>query len=108
MLGASLSALFDIAIAADFLRTLLKLLDQWEAFTENSGGKGVVSSHVSPVSDSQADSAFRQKNLFRGQKTAKRPGMGSITEMSGVSDGESLLLNVNLVCHDLRLGCDLS
>ena len=43
ILGASLSALFDISVASDFLRALLRLLEEWEAFTENSAGKGVVS-----------------------------------------------------------------
>jgi len=43
ILGASLSALFDIATAPDFLRALLKLLEEWESWTEgNTGGKGVV------------------------------------------------------------------
>lgn len=47
ILGASLSALFDIAQAPDFLKALLKLLEEWESLTEgNTGNKGVVSPSV--------------------------------------------------------------
>ena len=51
MLGASLSLLFDISVAADFLKALLKLLDDWEAWTEGNSGsnKGVVSNHDLPL-----------------------------------------------------------
>jgi hypothetical protein len=37
----SLSPLFDITSATDFVRALLKLLDDWEAAIVE-GGKGVV------------------------------------------------------------------
>ncbi|ODN91418.1 hypothetical protein L198_05932 [Cryptococcus wingfieldii CBS 7118] len=80
-LGISLSALFDIPAASDFLKALLKLLDEWESWSEGSGGKGV-------------------KNLFgvRGQRTARKV-TGSSMMMSDYAppDGaESYLLNVNL------------
>ena len=39
-LGTSLSPLFDITTAPEFLRSLVKLLDEWEA--AGDGGKGVV------------------------------------------------------------------
>lgn len=43
-LGISLSALFDIPASEDFLRALIKLLEEWESFCEGStGAKGVVS-----------------------------------------------------------------
>lgn len=43
-LGISLSALFDIPASGDFLRALIKLLEEWESFCEGStGAKGVVS-----------------------------------------------------------------
>lgn len=43
-LGISLSALFDIPASGDFLRALIKLLEEWESFCEGSTGtKGVVS-----------------------------------------------------------------
>ena len=41
LLGMSLSPLFDITSATDFVRALLKLLDDWEAAIVE-GGKGVV------------------------------------------------------------------
>ncbi|WVQ75371.1 hypothetical protein IAR50_004991 [Cryptococcus sp. DSM 104548] len=80
-LGISLSALFDIPAASDFLKALLKLLDEWESWSEGSGGKGV-------------------KNLFgvRGQRSARKV-TGSSMLMSDYAppDGaESYLLNVNL------------
>lgn len=40
LLGTSLANLFDIASIAEFLRALIKLLDEWEAVIE--GNKGVV------------------------------------------------------------------
>ena len=44
ILGASLSALFDLGQAPDFLKALLKLLEEWEMWTEgHAGGKGVAS-----------------------------------------------------------------
>ena len=43
ILGASLAPLFDIISVVDFLRSLLKLLEEWESYAEGSGGKGVVS-----------------------------------------------------------------
>lgn len=43
-LGISLSALFDIPASGDFLRALIKLLEEWESFCEGSTAtKGVVS-----------------------------------------------------------------
>lgn len=41
VLGTSMSALFDINSVTDFLRSLLRLLDEWETFAE--GGGKVVS-----------------------------------------------------------------
>lgn len=41
ILGLSLSPLFEINSAPDALRTLVKIFDEWEAWSE--GGKGVVS-----------------------------------------------------------------
>lgn len=41
LLGMSMSPLFDISNASDFVRALLKLLDDWEAAIVE-GGKGVV------------------------------------------------------------------
>lgn len=47
VLGASLSALFDVAAVGDLLKALLKLLEEWEMWTEgNTGGKGVVSHRI--------------------------------------------------------------
>lgn len=43
VLGCSLAGLFDIAGAGEFLKALLKLLDEWEAWDSGREGKGVVS-----------------------------------------------------------------
>lgn len=42
ILGASLATLFDITVMADFMKAVIRLLDEWEAWTEG-GAKGVVS-----------------------------------------------------------------
>ncbi|KIR28351.1 hypothetical protein I307_03812 [Cryptococcus deuterogattii 99/473] len=80
-LGISLSALFDIPASGDFLRALIKLLEEWESFCEGStGAKGV-------------------KSLFRGPRSGRKvTGSGSIMSDFGLAvDGsESLLLNFNL------------
>lgn len=44
MLGMSFSPLFDMTAANDFLKGLLKLLDEWENWTENAGSKTMVRS----------------------------------------------------------------
>lgn len=41
ILGLSLSPLFEVDSAPDALKMLVKILDEWEAWSE--GGKGVVS-----------------------------------------------------------------
>jgi len=43
VLGISLSALFDITSSLDFMKALLKLLEEWESWSEGTGNKGVVS-----------------------------------------------------------------
>jgi hypothetical protein len=43
MLGMSLSPLFELSVASDFLKALLKLLEEWETWTENGGNKTMVS-----------------------------------------------------------------
>ncbi|KAK8843463.1 hypothetical protein IAR55_007120 [Kwoniella newhampshirensis] len=82
VLGVSLSAMFDIPSAGDYLKASIKLLDEWESWAEGSGGsKGV-------------------KNLFRGQKSARKvTGTGSmVSEFAamGFDGSESYLLNVNM------------
>ncbi|WWD21005.1 hypothetical protein CI109_105486 [Kwoniella shandongensis] len=82
ILGISLSAMFDIPSASDYLKALIKLLDEWESWAEGSGGgKGV-------------------KNLFRGQKSARKmTGTGSMISdfaAGGFDGSESYLLNVNM------------
>jgi len=42
ILGTSLAMLFDITVAGDFLRALIRLLDEWEYYCEK-GGKTMVS-----------------------------------------------------------------
>ncbi|OXH30975.1 hypothetical protein J008_03829 [Cryptococcus neoformans] len=80
-LGISLSALFDIPASGDFLRALIKLLEEWESFCEGSTGtKGV-------------------RSLFRGPRSGRRvTGSGSMMSDFGLAmDGsESFLLNFNL------------
>ncbi|ORY29163.1 hypothetical protein BCR39DRAFT_533034 [Naematelia encephala] len=76
LLGASLATLFDIMQVAEYLKALLKVLEEWEHLVEMGGGKGV-------------------KNLFRGQRGGKKPA-GGVSEMSSMTDGESFLLNVNI------------
>ncbi|WVF65733.1 hypothetical protein IAT40_000465 [Kwoniella sp. CBS 6097] len=80
VLGISLSALFDIPSSGEFLKALLKLLDDWESWAEGSGSKGV-------------------KNLFRGQRNARKvTAGGSIMSdfTAGMDGAESYLLHVNL------------
>ncbi|OCF31323.1 hypothetical protein I316_06927 [Kwoniella heveanensis BCC8398] len=80
ILGISMSALFDIQSSGEFLKALLKLLDDWESWAEGSGGKGV-------------------KNLFRGQRNARKVTAGGsiMSDFAASMDGaESYLLNVNL------------
>ena len=43
ILGLSLSPLFDIPQGMDFVKTTLRVLDEWEAWTEGGAGKGMVS-----------------------------------------------------------------
>nr|XP_018258990.1 uncharacterized protein I303_08532 [Kwoniella dejecticola CBS 10117]OBR81148.1 hypothetical protein I303_08532 [Kwoniella dejecticola CBS 10117] len=80
ILGISLSALFDIPSSNEFLKALIKLLDEWEGFSDSSGGKGV-------------------KNLFRGQRNNRKVTAGG-TVMSDFASGmdttESYLMNVNM------------
>ncbi|WVW79092.1 hypothetical protein I302_101056 [Kwoniella bestiolae CBS 10118] len=80
ILGISLSSLFDIPSSNEFLKALLKLLDEWETFSDSGGGKGV-------------------KNLFRGQRNNRKVTAGG-TVMSdfatGMDSTESYLLNVNM------------
>ncbi|WVQ81570.1 hypothetical protein IAT38_003694 [Cryptococcus sp. DSM 104549] len=78
MLGISLSALFDLTQANEFLKALSRLLDEWEAWTEgSSGGKGV-------------------KNLFRGPRSGRR-ATGGVSDFSPSGDlSESLLMVMNL------------
>ena len=75
VLGASLAALFDIQQISDFLKAALKMLDEWESWTEGSS-KGV-------------------KGIFQGKKDRKR-STGGPSE-SVMHDNESYLLMVNLV-----------
>ncbi|WVQ93379.1 hypothetical protein IAU59_000448 [Kwoniella sp. CBS 9459] len=80
ILGISLSALFDIPSSGEFLKALLRLLDDWESWAEGSGGKGV-------------------KNLFRGQRNARKVTAGGSIMFdfaAGMDGAESYLLNVNL------------
>lgn len=74
VLGASLAALFDIQQITDFLKATLKMLDEWESWTEGSS-KGV-------------------KGIFQGKKDRKR-STGGASE-SVMHDNESYLLMVNL------------
>jgi hypothetical protein len=46
LLGTSLSPLFDISSTPDYLKALLKLLDEWESVGEGGGSKVVSDSKV--------------------------------------------------------------
>ncbi|WVR09209.1 hypothetical protein IAU60_006271 [Kwoniella sp. DSM 27419] len=79
VLGTSLSALFDIPSAVECLRALVKLLDDYDSFADGGGGKGV-------------------KNLFRGQRSARKVTTGGsiLSEYAAADGSESYLLNVTL------------
>nr|XP_019009650.1 uncharacterized protein I206_05209 [Kwoniella pini CBS 10737]OCF48431.1 hypothetical protein I206_05209 [Kwoniella pini CBS 10737] len=80
ILGISLSALFDIPSSNEFLKALIKLLEEWEGFSDSSGGKGV-------------------KNLFRGQRGNRKVTAGGTVMSdfaSGMDSTESYLMNVNM------------
>ncbi|KAK6904542.1 hypothetical protein I203_105357 [Kwoniella mangroviensis CBS 8507] len=80
ILGISLSSLFDIPSSNEFLKALLKLLDEWETFSDSGGGKGV-------------------KNLFRGQRNNRKVTAGGTVMSdfaSGMDSAETYLLNVNM------------
>lgn len=95
-----MSALFDINSVTDFLRSLLRLLDEWETFAE---GGGKVVSLASALLSKLIEAI--QKNLFRGQRGGRKPTGGPISDMSaGFNDGESLIVNFNLVRETFLLG----
>ncbi|WVN91116.1 uncharacterized protein L203_106366 [Cryptococcus depauperatus CBS 7841] len=78
-LGISLSALFDIPAAADFLRALLKLMEEWESWSEGSGGAKMV------------------KSLFRGQRSNARKTTSTMSDFAPAPDNaDSYLLTSNL------------
>ncbi|WWC91400.1 uncharacterized protein L201_006344 [Kwoniella dendrophila CBS 6074] len=80
ILGISLSSLFDIPSSLEFLKALIKLLDEWEGFTDTGGTKGV-------------------KNLFRGQRNNRKVTAGGsvMSDFATGMDGtESYLLNANI------------
>lgn len=59
ILGTSLAMLFDITVASDFLRALLRLLEEWEVYCEK-GAKGMVSPAI--------------KGISPGGDTSQKPG----------------------------------
>ena len=93
ILGASLSPLFDIASATDFFKALLKLLEDWDSWLEGVGAnKGMVGSHASNLEFMLIGHSPEQKNLFRGQKTGRKPNNASGISDYSTMDNESHLL----------------
>ena len=79
VLGASLAGLFDVSSAPDYLRALNKLLDDWEAWTEGSAPKGVVSLASLPVQRAEVP-----RKVCSGVRASENPrGVGSRTTLRG-------------------------
>lgn len=76
-LGISLSALFDIPASGDFLRALIKLLEEWESFCEGStGAKGVVSVRLY-LYQHQGDADYPNRKACSGDR-------GRVGKLQGV------------------------
>lgn len=48
VLGMSLGMLFDISGGSDFLRALIRLLEEWDGMADGTGGNKMVSGMSSP------------------------------------------------------------
>lgn len=82
--------LFDITVAADFLRALLRLLEEWEYYCEK-GAKGMVCVSIPSNEDSRGKCGtdLKQKSLFKSQKGKRDKGE--------LLEAESYLVYINLV-----------
>ncbi|CDZ97285.1 hypothetical protein [Phaffia rhodozyma] len=101
LLGMSLSPLLDIPSLMDYTKALLKVLDEYEAFTEGKGGVGAAASEAAGIG-----TGVKMRSMFKTtSRTGKRPSVGSGTSGAGTGDvggpgagpgvdtiGESLLI----------------
>lgn len=83
----SLSPLVEIPSLSDYVKALLKLLDEYESFVEGKGGAGAAAAEAAGVGSISAGSAVKMRSMFKsGSKIGKRPSAGSATGAAGTGD----------------------